>query len=73
MPLSVTLAAAMIAALLNAGDGLPIGDLFVLAQNRDEAFSNSLAYLMFHDLVDISKKGDRVWLLSEGKRSLGFG
>jgi hypothetical protein len=65
------LAAAMLAELLNRGDGLPIGDLFALAQNRDDAFSGSLAYLMFHDLVDISKTGDRVWLLSEGKKELG--
>jgi hypothetical protein len=65
------LAAAMVAELLNRGDGLPIGELFALAQNRDDAFSESLAYLMFHDIVDISKNGDRVWLLSEGKKSLG--
>lgn len=66
------LAAAMYAELLNRGEGLPIGELFVLAQNRDEAFSDALAYLMFHDLVDVSKSGDRVWLTSEGKKTLGI-
>jgi len=66
------LAAAMLAELLNRGEGLAIGDLFALARERDDAFSESLAYLMFHDLVDISKSGDRVWLCSEGKKSLGL-
>ncbi|MEA2709530.1 MAG: hypothetical protein QOF78_2131 [Phycisphaerales bacterium] len=66
-----TLAAAMLAELLNHGEGMPIGKLYVLAKNDDHAFSTTLAYLMFHDLVDVSKKGDRVWLLSEGKRTLG--
>ena len=69
-----TLAAAMAAELVNRGDGMPIGDLYALAQNRgDDAFADALAYLMFHDLADVSKKGDRVWLCSDGKKALGVG
>ena len=68
------LAAAMLAELLNRGDGLPIGEVFKVAQDRgDSAFSAALAYLMFHDLVDVSKTGDRVWVCSDGKRALGVG
>jgi hypothetical protein len=66
-----TLAASMLAELLNRGEGMPTGDLYVLAKNDGDAFESSLAYLMFHELVDISKSGDRVWLLSEGKKTLG--
>jgi hypothetical protein len=66
------LAAAMLAELLNRGDGLPIGEVFKIAQDRgDSAFSAALAYLMFHDLVDLSKPGDRVWVCSDGKRAIG--
>ena len=65
------LSAAMIAELLNRGDGLPIGELFALAHGRDDKFGDALAYLMFHDLADVSKKGDRVWLCSDGKKALG--
>jgi hypothetical protein len=67
------LAAAMIAELLNRGGSLPIGEVFKVAQGRDDAFGAALAYLMFHDLVDVSKTGDRVWLCSDGKRALGVG
>ena len=66
-----TLAAAMLAELLNRDQGASIDDLFALAQGRDEAFTKALAYLMFHELVDVSKNADRVWLLSEAKRKLG--
>jgi hypothetical protein len=66
------LAAAMISEMANRGDGLPIGELFALAQNRDDAFGDALAYLMFHDLADVSKSGDRVWLCSDGKKALGL-
>jgi hypothetical protein len=66
------LAAAMLAELTNRGESLPIGELFKLAHGRDDAFGDALAYLMFHDLVDTSKTGDRAWLTSGGKRSLGL-
>jgi len=70
------LAAAMLAELLNRGDGLPIGEVFAVAQGRgggdDGAFGDALGYLMFHDLVDVSKTGDRVWVCSDGKRALGI-
>ena len=66
-----TLAAAMLAELLNRGHAVPTPELLLLAKGRDEAFAAALAYLMFHDLVGVSKNGDRAWLLSEGKRMLG--
>ena len=31
-----------------------------------------LGVLLYHDLVDLSKKADRVWITSEGKRKLGL-
>jgi len=67
-----TLAAAMVAELVNRGDGLPIGELYALANNRDDVFGDALAYLMFHEIADVSKSGDRVWLCSDGKKALGF-
>jgi hypothetical protein len=65
------LAADMLAMLVNAGQGIPSAQLYPLAKNNDDAFSDALAYLLFHDLIGISKTGDRAWLLSEAKRTLG--
>jgi hypothetical protein len=65
------LAAEMLATLLNAGEGIGTGQLYLLAKGNDQAFADVLAYLMFHDLIGVSAKGDRAWLLSDGKRQLG--
>ena len=64
------LAAELLAALANRGEGMPTAQLYPLAHGRDDAFGDSLAYLLFHDLIGISKSGDRAWLLSEARRSL---
>jgi hypothetical protein len=66
------LAAEMLAMLVNAGQGIPTAQLYPLAKNNDDAFSDALAYLLFHDLIGISKTGERAWLLSEAKRTLGM-
>ena len=68
-----TRAAAMLAELINRGESLPIGALYALAQGRDDAFADALAYLIFHDLLDTSKNADRAWLTSKGKKALGLG
>ena len=62
------LAAELLAALANRGEGMPTAELYPLAHGRDDAFGDSLAYLLFHDLIGISKSGDRAWLLSEQDR-----
>jgi hypothetical protein len=67
-----TLAAAMLAELLNRGQGMPTGELYMLAKGRDDAFAGAMAYLLFHDLIDVSKDGDRAWLRSEAKKALAL-
>ena len=64
------LAAEILAALVNRGEGTPTGQLYPLAKGDDDAFGTTLGYLLFHDLIGISKAGDRAWLLSEAKRTL---
>jgi hypothetical protein len=64
------LAAKMLHAMLLRGEGLPTAQLYPLANGRDDAFSDALAYLLFFDLIGIAKAGDRAWITSEGKRAL---
>jgi hypothetical protein len=64
------LASELLAVLANRGEGMPTAQLYPLANGNDDAFGDCLAFLLFHDLIGISKQGDRAWLLSEAKRSL---
>jgi hypothetical protein len=65
------LAARMLHAMIVKGEGLPTAQLYPLASDAD-AFSETLAYLIFFDLIGLSKKGDRAWILGEAKRTLGI-
>ena len=67
------LAAEMVATLANRGEGIPTAQLYPLAKNDDAAFGDALGYLLFHDLIGISKAGDRAWLLSDARRALRLG
>jgi hypothetical protein len=64
------LAAKMLHALLVRGEGLPTAQLYPLANGRDDAFGDALGYLLFFDLIGISKAGDRAWMLGDAKRTL---
>ena len=64
------LAAAIIATLLNRGEGVGVVELYAHAQGRDDAFGRVLAYLLFYELIGMSKNGDRLWLLSDAKKVL---
>jgi hypothetical protein len=64
------LAGKMLHALIVKGEGLPTAKLYPLADGRDDAFSDALAYLLFFDLIGISKTGDRAWMLGDAKRTL---
>lgn len=41
-------------------------------ERRADVLEPLLAFLMYHDLADISKAGDRVWLSSVAKAKLGL-
>ncbi|HVX85459.1 MAG TPA: hypothetical protein VH253_11815 [Phycisphaerae bacterium] len=61
----------MIRKLGAQGHGVPAAAL----QNRGDdnaAFSRLLAYLSFYDWIGASEKGDRAWLSTDAKESLGL-
>ena len=64
------LAAEMVSKMVARGESVSTGELMKLAQGNDDAFANALAYLMFHEVIDLSKSGDRAWVTSNGKRAL---
>ena len=57
-------AAGMLAKLLRDEGGMPTTQ--VMDATNDTAVA-SLAYLSFHDWIDIARDGDRVWILSEAR------
>jgi hypothetical protein len=62
-------AAKAVAALMMSEDGIPPAQLLLEgepAQNLEPI----LAFLMFYDLADISKDGDRVWLQTAARKKL---
>jgi hypothetical protein len=63
-------AAAIVHAFVINDGGMSTGQLYPLAGGNDDVFSDVLAYLMFFDVVDISKKGDRAWLCSDAQKAL---
>lgn len=50
--------------------GMGTAQIFTRCAVSDELFADALAYLMYHDRVDISKDGSRIWILSETRRRL---
>jgi hypothetical protein len=65
----LNLASGMLATLLRDENGMPTGQ--VLGDASDAAVS-TMTYLTFYDWIDISKSGDRVWLLSDAREVLRF-
>jgi hypothetical protein len=62
--------AAKILGTLFDREGLTTAELMSQTTKDADAFGSALGYLMFHDLIGISKSGDRAWILSDAKRSL---
>ena len=67
------LAAKMVHAMHVRGQGLPTASLYPLANENDRAFSDALAYLMFYEVIGISKTGDRAWIASEAAKAMKLG
>jgi hypothetical protein len=63
-------AAAIVHAFVINDGGMGTGQLYPLAGGRDDVFADVLAYLMFFDVIGISKKGDRAWLCSDAQKAL---
>jgi hypothetical protein len=61
------LAAAMLGKLLMRDESMPAGEVF---DATNPAAVASLTYLTFYDWIDISKAGDRIWILSEARKRL---
>lgn len=63
-------AATIVRAFALRDEGINTGELFTLSGGNDAIFGDALAYLLFLDLIGISKAGDRAWLLSQARRAL---
>jgi hypothetical protein len=63
--------ATAIAMLVAADSALSPGKLLLPGETADD-LEPLLAFLLYHELVDLSKNGDRLWLTTEGKRKLGL-
>jgi hypothetical protein len=64
-------AAEILAQLMRVEEGQPTAQVMTAAQLRQEEFSAALWYLGFHDIVGISKDGQRLWVLSDARRQIG--
>ena len=62
-------AAQIVRALDIADGGVPLEQLG-LSPDSEESFARVLRYLQFYDWIDLSKKRDRVWLMSDAKKWL---
>ena len=62
-------AAQIVRALEIADSGVEIAKL-LRADESQESFARVLRYLQFYDWIDISKKRDRAWLISNAKKWL---
>jgi hypothetical protein len=62
-------ASEIVRALQLADGGVPIAQLR-RGEESKESLRRILRYLQFHDWIDISKKGDRAWLISTARKRL---
>lgn len=63
-------AATMVHAFATRDSGINIGELFTLTNGRDDVFGDVLAYLLYFEVIGMSKNADRVWMLSDAQRAL---
>ena len=57
--------------LVDAGQGVSPVKLLLPGESADE-LEPLLGVLLYHDLADLSKRADRVWITTEAKRKLGM-
>jgi hypothetical protein len=62
--------AAVLVVLLRREDGTPTSTVLTACGLSAEAFGDALAYLMYHEWIDLSKDGLYLWILSDAKRRL---
>jgi hypothetical protein len=63
--------AAAVAAMVAADKAIPPAKLLLPGETADD-LDPVMAFLLYHELADMSKTGDRMWLTTEGKRKLGL-
>jgi hypothetical protein len=63
-------AAKVLAILLSRDEGMRCASAMTRSGLSADAFGDGLAYLMFHEWVDLSKDGLFVWLLSDARRRI---
>ena len=63
-------AAAVLAVLLRREDGTASATVLTATGLTAERFGDALAYLTFHEWIDISKDGLYLWILSDARRRL---
>lgn len=63
-------AAQVLHQLAKRDDGMPAGELVSTTGLSPESFGDALVYLTFHEWVDISKDGSRIWLLAAARKRL---
>jgi hypothetical protein len=63
--------AAAVAVMVTADAAVTPVKLLLSGETADQ-LEPVMAFLLYHELVDMSKTGDRLWLTTEGKRKLGL-
>jgi len=63
-------AAAVLAVLLRREDGTASATVLTVTGLTAERFGDALAYLTFHEWIDISKDGLYLWILSDARKRL---
>ena len=63
-------AAAILATLLAREDGMRCASVMTRAGLDADAFGDGLAYLLYHEWVDLSKDGLQMWILSDARRRI---
>jgi hypothetical protein len=64
-------AAAALVTLAQADGSIPPAKLLLPGESAD-ALEPLLGVLLYHDLADLSKRADRVWITTDAKRKLGL-
>jgi hypothetical protein len=63
--------AAAVATMIAADKAIAPAKLLLPGETADD-LDPIMAFLLYHELADMSKTGDRMWLSTEGKRKLGL-
>jgi hypothetical protein len=63
-------AAAILATLLSRQEGMRCASVMTRTGLDADAFGDGLAYLLYHEWVDLSKDGLQMWILSDARRRI---